>query len=133
MTNVLSKPFLIQAALGAGLGLVAAIAWTVLSTDGEFDQFLIDLAGVSWGFSLINAAVAVVLLCRSVRPRPAFGIAAALLLPYPIWQYLAVLDSVDGQMARDVASLLIGAYLVSGIVILAVMYRATRNTSRRPA
>ena len=128
MTRVLSTAFLWKTALGAVAGFGAAIAWVVVNNHGDVDEVAFVLGGLGWAFSLINAAIAGLLIYWSVRPGPAFGIAAALLLPYPIAQYFGVLDSADREVVHEIAWYHVGAYLCSGLIILMVMYRAARTT-----
>jgi hypothetical protein len=128
MNSVFSMAFLLRSAVGACAGLIAAIAWVIVNNHGDVDEVAFVLGGLGWAFSLINAAVACLLLNWSVRPGTAFGIAAVLLLPFPIVQYFAVLDSADGEVVHEIAWYHVGAYLCSGIVVLTLMYRAARTT-----
>lgn len=128
MARVLSTAFLWKTALGVVVGFVAAIAWVVVNNHGDVDEVAFVLGGLGWAFSLINAAIAYLLLYWSVRPGPAFGLATALLLPYPIAQYFGVLNSADREVVHEIAWHHVGAYLCSGLIILMVMYRAARTT-----
>lgn len=107
---------LFRSLLGIALGLVAASA---LGLAIYRDVEVLPFALFGWLLSLANGAIAVLLLYFNRRPREVLGVSVLLLLPYPILQYYAARGSSDGEVVVEIATLIIGSYLISSIAILA--------------
>jgi len=128
MTSMITPSFIVRSVAGIGLALFGSIAWGL-----GYGLHVLPLvcALFGWGFSLANSLFAVVLLHYSCRPPLAIAITAVTLIFYPVIQYQLAKNGSDGEAALGLCRIIIGAYLISGVVTLISIYFAAEASVSR--
>jgi hypothetical protein len=121
---MLMPGFILRTLAGVALALIASIA---LGLGHKVHAMPVMFALIGWAFSLANGLLAAILLHYSRKPPISIAIAAVSLVFYPLIQYHLAEYSSDRGVVLEISQLIIGGYLISGIIILAAIYTAGRD------
>ncbi len=124
MASVFTPSFILRSLAGVGLAFIASVAWGL---GHKVHAMPVMFALIGWAFSRANGLLAAILLNYSRKPTISIAIVAVSLVFYPLIQYYSAEHSSDRGVVLEISQLIIGGYLISGIIILAAIYTAGRD------